>query len=106
MNRYIKGFNDFSLAEENSEFKINENANQVEVSKKPIFYKGYYLTIWPFHNENLDPNMSWGFTISESPDGTNYISKTKGPAGNYQKCLDGGMELINHMVSRKKNETI
>jgi hypothetical protein len=109
MTRHIKGFNDFHIfpqGEEKGKSEINENAGHSEISEKPISYKGYYLTIWPFHNDKMDPNMSWGFTISGAPDGENYISKTKGPAGNHQDCLKAGTEQIDHMVNKGGNETI
>ena len=108
MTSYIRGFEDFIFSsrvkrrgDNNSEPKVNEAKDYIEIPKDPIIYKGYYLTIWPFRNEERHPDKSWGFMISEDPEGKEYISKTKGPVGNYEETLMKGQESIDMMPTNE-----
>ena len=104
MTSYIRGFEDFlfSAQVQEREIKVNETKDYMEIPKDPIIYKGYYLTIWPFRNEERHPDKRWGFMISKDPEGEEYISKTKGPVGNYEETLMKGQESIDMMST---NET-
>jgi hypothetical protein len=94
----IKKFKDF--ISENNGPKIYEAKDYTEVPKVPLIYKGYYLIVWPWRNEERHPDKSWGFTISDNPEGENYMYKTKGPAGNYEKASNEAQTIIDNIVQK------
>ena len=93
----IKKFEEFISSAENSKISEGDHKETVETS---IAYKGYYITIWPFRNEEMNPSNSWGFTVSDNPEGENYLSKTKGPAGNYSEAVKGAKDIIDRLTSK------
>lgn len=95
----IRKFEDF-LDLQSSLSETKKVKDYEEMSSDPIIYQGYYLTIWPFRNDERHPEKSWGFTISKDPEGKDYLSKTRGSAGNYQECLNAGQEQIENFISR------
>jgi len=92
MKDQIKKFDQF--------ISLLEGKNFLEISKDPIIYKGYYIILWPFRNEGRHPDMKWGYTISDDPEGKNYIAKTRGPAGNYEESLNGAQSIIDNQTSK------
>lgn len=92
MPNLIKGFNEFVLLVEGKDF--------LEIPKDPIIYKGHYIIVWPWRNEERHPDKRWGYTVSEDSDGKKYLTKTKGPAGNYEECCTEAQKIIDNLVQK------
>lgn len=92
MNNQIKGFSDFVALLEGKDF--------LAIPKDPITYRGYYITAWPFRNEERHPDKSWGYIVSKDPEANDYLAKTKGPAGNYEEACKEAQEIIDNLVQK------
>ena len=88
----VKGFGQFISLLESKDFQ--------EMPKDPIIYKGYYIIIWPWRNEERHPDKRWGYTVSDNPEGENYLAKTKGPAGNYEEASKVAQTIIDNLVQK------
>jgi hypothetical protein len=92
MTNQIKDFRNFIALLEGKDF--------TNIPEDPIIYKGYYIIVWPWRNDERHPDKRWGYTVSDNPEGENYLAKTKGPAGNYEGASKEAETIIDNLVQK------
>lgn len=109
MTSYIRGFEDFVFSAQvrrrgarSSESEVNEAKDYADIPKDPIIYKGHYILVWPFRNEERHPDKKWGYTVCEDVEGKNYLAKSKGPVGNYEECCQEAQEIVDNLPTNSQ----